>query len=430
MPIVTVAGQKYPFQTVSGIPFREESRTPGTSPVENFAQDQSRAVQVVMTPWETRSSAKNDFLGRASVVTDPVTLIKHLQRLIPYAHPTYPNFLYCDSVSDIAGLIGSGIGPDTVADYDEAKMKLNYVSYLFNIIDDFTLQHYNQVGGYTQNDGFTEASLLRYMTPNWAPGGKFQTLPTQSALRWVTDQVPVVLSQVILLPEGDLSIQWEQVPIQALNMKAMMALIGKTNLYQFGMSHPLNLVSGLTTTEPGTLVMLFPGVRLIRRPNGDFAYTVTLKFKKYPYGANCFFRYDALNRIAGWQQATIGGKPANEVNFVYFNATGGTFVLTVQNLNNNVIASTAAELFNISAAILKTELENLPNVGAGKVKVSGKNGSFSIDFTGLGPNYAIVSIDGSQLAGPGGVGAPISPATASSNCIFPYADYNNIFSLP
>src|SRR4030088_2187956 len=71
----------------------------------------------------------------------------------------------------------------------------------------------------------------------------------------------------------------------------------------------------------------------------------------------------------------------NDVQQVVVNATGGTFTLSF--LSRSFEESTTVAIpYNAEAAVVQSDLEALPEIGAGNVVVTGGPGSYVITFTG------------------------------------------------
>jgi hypothetical protein len=119
--------------------------------------------------------------------------------------------------------------------------------------------------------------------------------------------------------------------------------------------------------------------------------------------------------------------PANEVQNVTVNATGGTFNLTAVSQDCNAAETTTPIPFNATAAQVQSALEALGCVGTGNASVSGGPGgssSYSVTFVGelSDTQIPVMSADGSSLIGGSamvtevteGVPAPILIVTATN----------------
>ena len=97
-----------------------------------------------------------------------------------------------------------------------------------------------------------------------------------------------------------------------------------------------------------------------------------------------------------------GGSGVNEIQQLTAPvATGGTFTVT---FNDGVMSQTTAAIpFHATLAQLETALENLANIGAGNVQVSGTDGGpWVVEFVGGGlenKNHLLMSVNGGGLTG-------------------------------
>ena len=172
--------------------------------------------------------------------------------------------------------------------FDEAKIEFNFSQPTYKILDDADV---------SLPDGeIAEWQLLRYVTVRETPAARYQTVPRNSGLRWVdgTAGVPpgtfgtaaTGIGAFIILAESDVTLVWEQVPLDAFTGANSTALVGKINNPNF--SHADSL---LRVKDLDTLLFGAPGKEVYRH-NGEQYYRITYKFRWFPQGANFFFRVE------------------------------------------------------------------------------------------------------------------------------------------
>lgn len=203
----------------------------------------------------------------------------YIHRVLPHTNPSIPGYLYCSNVR-IEPDVPLGTDSNGVACPDEGVARVTYSSPMYRLLTDKQMK---QIQGSVAPN---ESSLLRYCIIQLDPQAKFQTIPAMAAFKWQTaPQTPVAQTAYVLLAEGDLTIQWLEVPYTAYPRTAISRCLGKSNAYDLG-----HASSFYGTFGKGTLVMQVPKVENIRMANGLFGFNITYRFKYFPQGANALFR--------------------------------------------------------------------------------------------------------------------------------------------
>jgi hypothetical protein len=290
--------------------YREQG-TPNDSPSnEAFSRTEGSAVRQFYTPWKTRWSFVQNMLGYSFVANSGTA--KWISRVVPMSYVDFSSghdptdgvntqnagdYLWADSIMGMKPFFPYGV-PNAltkVATFQEALYTLGWRSYPYDILTDAQIIAKQQpftAFPYPKSVNVPdESTLLRYCYTHFVPTNKYQTIPPFSTLVWGQDAgsdagKPASAVVPIILPEGDYTVYWMQVPIEGLNWAAIKSTVGKTNVANFGR---LDFPGGLMAA--GTLVCLNPELSIpYRMNNGRLAYDVKFKFKYYPYGANNFFK--------------------------------------------------------------------------------------------------------------------------------------------
>jgi hypothetical protein len=250
-------------------------------------------------------NAAKDFLGLSSIRIDPNMGKKFVSRTIPCDNPNFllapppptvdPSFYYAESMPQVAGDVPAYQDSNKVGTFDEAKLTVVYSTMPYGILTDGELAA--ATGTYAD-----ESSLLRYVSFEEKTGGYYQTIPLAGALKWVPDGKDMVMKKGVILPEGDLHITWHQIPIAAYPNTAIAACVKASNNAPLG--NPNSLVGAIPT---GQLVCLWPQKQLVKLTDGTWGLNVHYFFKRYPQGANSFYRFQAAPGVSGFQPATFTG---------------------------------------------------------------------------------------------------------------------------
>jgi hypothetical protein len=396
---------------IFGTPFEEVAQGP-----EYSFGESSRAERTYFVPWGLNNPngaayaawyAAQDFLGWSEVVA--AGTVKYISRHIPHPLPGFNapqlnGFFFAKDVTrwegsrpigEVRAITWAGDN-ETIGIADEAKMTVVYDSPMYQIMTD------SQLSAIT--NGFPdESSLLRYIWMDVQPGGKIQTFKGFGVLRWDRDGAPMTNDFPVLLNEGELLVRWFQVPIPAYPLTAILSTVGKTNKYPFGLA---GSIAGVYPA--GTLVCLYPKVRLRKMVNGKFCADIDYKFKIYPNGANSFFRTDIpLGPVIGGGVSGLVIVPGSDI---VVNANGPF-------ADGDYVTLTA---------------------GAGAVQVIGGKitklsaTQFSLNNTALTPPEAVTPTPNAWKLAPGFFpasrsGAGGGPGGVGNDPIFPFWDYKYLF---
>lgn len=237
--------------------------------------------------------AVKDFLGYSTPLKNAANQVIGISRYIPYPHPSFDRVLYADTVQNMEGDVAQGIDVNDVAVYDEAKVAVTFTSYPYQILTDDEML----AAGYT-----SEASLQRYVTITTKTAGRYENVPTASGMKWFGTNVLFANKSAVILGEGDVSIIWHQVPIEAIPWDAINSCmgcvdevaVGDAGVYKFAassyMGPILQLAAGRDKAKFLCLVPEFSEPYLMS--NDGMAVDIKYNFKFYPFGANSFFRWD------------------------------------------------------------------------------------------------------------------------------------------
>lgn len=120
-------------------------------------------------------------------------------------------------------------------------------------------------------------------------------------------------------------------------------------------------------------------------------------------------------RLFGWVATLLSaaaaptGTPANEVQTITINATGGTFTIAFSFEGKSGVTSALA--WNAEAAVVQAALENLSSIGSGNVSVSLAGLIYTITFQGdlQKANVSVVTTNAASLTG--GTGTAVAATT-------------------
>jgi hypothetical protein len=290
--------------------FRE--RVP-LSPKFSADKRMRRSTSEYYIPWGEQvrghilDQAITDFLGYSEPILE-AGVVTGIRRIIPYPHPSFPNYLYAESVKNIEGDVAQGKDPQLIAKYDEAKVSLEFSSLPYKVLTDDEMA----ARGYTH-----EATLQRYVSITCKTTGRYEKVPTASGMKWFGTNVLFANSSSVILGEGDLSIIWHQIPIEAIPWTAINACMGCVDetaigdvggVYRFASDSYMGpiLQTSAGRDRPKFLCLVPEFSDPYTMSNGEKAIDVNYRFKFYPYGANYFYRWDAG---AFQKPVTAGGVP-------------------------------------------------------------------------------------------------------------------------
>lgn len=252
--------------------------------------------------------------------------IRYISRPLPMGHGSYKSLLFAESLQGIRGFpYGLGLDPNLEPLYDELELSVVYGSPLYHIRSDGELAAMCAPWGMPFPD---ESSLLRNVFPHKQSAGKYQTLPSLGVLKWCDGRVindaqgrpvgvgtPMQNLLAAILAEGDLTITWGPIPVDAYPQAAINDCLGCTNATPLG--HPLSLVG---TYPGGTLEMLNPQEDIKKIATMDHTIWVQYKFKHHRFGTNYFLRPDAGDMTTGqvradYLKASRSGRPNDGTGF-------------------------------------------------------------------------------------------------------------------
>lgn len=259
--------------------------------------------------------AVKDFLGysKETLFSEKIGGKWYIKRHIPFEHPSFPDYLFCDSIQTIKGDVPARYGNtrdvNDVVEYDLALVNPIFASRPYRILTDGQLK--NATGG-TFPD---ESKWLRYITMTFTPTTKVQKIPSGNAFKWTstprdTNNQPVPASNIgnVVLTEADVVITHYQVPVTMIPWEAILETSrGRTNSDtvgsllpgspgQFDPSHLLYL--GAKMTEPYPM------------PSGEWAVDIAHQMRYFPFGPNSFLRWDATRMVEANGVLTEVTRPA------------------------------------------------------------------------------------------------------------------------
>ena len=266
--------------------------------------------------------AQLDFIGYTDPVYDTNNNVIGLNRIIPYPHPSDPNHLYCDAVSNIEGDVPLGQDADMVATYSEAVISATFATRDYVIGDNGTVN---------------EALLSQYVTITIEPTGRYERIPNAQSFRFLAHPPPaagsniytvdsngqlvaltaaqiaqlvgpfVTNSLVMTFAEAEVAVVWHQIPVVAIPWAAISTCIGTVDASPVGPfpvgSTPFSFMS---STYLGPILQPASGrdrskffclPPKISDPypmsNGAFAVDIQYRFKYYPFGAQYAYNWKA-----------------------------------------------------------------------------------------------------------------------------------------
>src|ERR1051326_198342 len=302
---------------------RELTMRDKVSPKFSFGMDEGRAHSEYAIEWSSARvgpgpgpslafQAGRDFLGYSNTAKDLSGNVTGIQRIIPYPHPTSPNYLYAVSVPNIEGWVPLGQDGSKISIYDEAKVTVDFSTRSFKIKDDGTAD---------------ESILSQYVTIIPTTTGRMERIPQGSALVWTGTNISVANTGAVTFCEGEVDIIWHQIPVEAIPWNAIATCVGccdgasagggneKTflkNTYIGPVFQTLREATGQRFVP--VFVCLSPKISkpypMISGNSPDetnYAVDINYKFKFYPFGANNFYRWDVAQfRPASRQGTNIG----------------------------------------------------------------------------------------------------------------------------
>jgi hypothetical protein len=296
------------YQQFRQTQFREITSPP--SPSYSVDQSQGKCTRRVRVPWDNFNQNLPqmfiDYLGYSEGIgkAGPQGLPQQISRILPIAHPNFPNYLFAESLQSVEGDVpGDTPNQDaaggSVGFYEEAVVQVVYSSRDYEFVPDATV--------FAVPAG--EAQLTRYVTISVKTTAKYENLPAPSALLWaIAPQEALINKAAVILCEADVQIIWRQIPLNCVPLAAINATIGCCNDNPLGLpSNPYapflgvvgfpvagngNQAAAFGPNYDGKLVCLAPEFsKQYKMANGLPALDITYRFKSYPFGANFFFRW-------------------------------------------------------------------------------------------------------------------------------------------
>ena len=282
-------------QAVYGAPVRStefRERRVG-SPIANFQPGSSSSVRSYFLQGQLLSESgarampnPYEFIGWTDVTRDLVTVGNpfYFTRIIPHRNPEYPSH-FTDAVMNFRGspsfpvgvtgldgkTRGRGQGVESTPAFSQWEAQVRYSQRPYQIFTDAEAASMG-AGGFVGGIPFVnEHTLIRFCETKLLPVNRWQTVPALSGIKWVNPpsygaKAGVTLKSGFLIPEGDLSVTWYQVPSQLINHKAIDRCVGSTNWDYFGsvMAHPIH-----TRFAPGTLLCMKPDIKYYQYPTAQ-----------------------------------------------------------------------------------------------------------------------------------------------------------------
>jgi len=285
---------------------RESTETNRPSPKFSIGLKEGRGKSEYRIKWDIDGlnipQAWRDFVGYTESNLDSVGAVYGLNRVIPYPHPSAPNYLYADGIPDIEGDVPDGSPAqdiNDVAKYQEAKLGVTfstrpYVILASGIADESLLQQY---------------VMIKCNTTTVA-----ETLPSATSFYWAGTDVAVANARTVLITEGEVEMTWFQIPVEAIPWSAIAACVGKcdaavnplgvSSRFDFALNtylgplFPFNLLGPLVAAPNGgrsdaIFICLSPKIGdPYPMVTGEYACDIMYRFKVKPQGANFFYRWE------------------------------------------------------------------------------------------------------------------------------------------
>lgn len=314
------------------------------SPSFSFGDNRDQAQRQYFIPWLNNPNtsvyaawqASKDFLGFTSVQQSQrgfASTNKYLSRSIPHPLPSTAlqpartdGFTAWQFAKDITRWeISREAGQDTarIGVGREAIMTVVYSSFPYTVLDDMQCARLSNIATLlavgdpcaAPGMGFfpDEACMGRYVYSYFEPGGKWQAFKGFSTILFNRDNAPLVWEENVLLNDGDLFVDWYQIPTGAIPITAIQNCIGKTNRYNFNVGMNTGIGTGgpsvLGIVPPGKLIMAVPKFdKPFRMADGNWATNIRYRFKWKPFGANFFYRPNPPRGVSGtWSEVLFPG---------------------------------------------------------------------------------------------------------------------------
>jgi hypothetical protein len=293
---------------------RERTAQGVASPAFSAGLKEGRGRSEYYMPWDKNNAnipqALKDFVGYSETAYDLNNKPKGILRHIPYPNPTKPNYLYCDYVN-IEPDVPLGADVNGVARYDEAKISATFSTRDYVILNDSI---------------FAEETLKQYVKITVDPVGRYERLPSEGAgLKWWIDQRPVSNARTMTFIEGEVTVYWYQVPVEAIPWSAISQCVGCCDApidpaaavpsYDFLSSSYLGPILQIPLNPPTAAFLFNTAVPFARfapsfvcltpkisdpypmvsgnaSGGSSYASDIAFKFKFFPFGANSFFRWE------------------------------------------------------------------------------------------------------------------------------------------
>lgn len=327
-----------PF-TWRGIEYRIPAHE-GPNPTEAITMDGANGSMLVSVNWDERFTAMKEFVGYSELaITDSEDFVGHqyIKRYTPIPNIRFQadisgittqsvqGFLYCDGCQarGVHLKAQSKTGELAIDEwyreptYDAAYLTLSLSSRPYLILADGEVLRLQQ-DNLAQFQYPDEALFFRYVSAEYKPRAKFQTIPEMQSLQFNIESAggvgtqgrPVSRTAGITLHEGDVRITWHEVPIEAIPWDAIRACVGKTNTFVLApfSSFVKALIGNIGS---GELVCNYPEIDYYRMANGGWCADIHYNFTHYPNGANQFYdwqngRFTPVSRNK--QTQLIGGQ--------------------------------------------------------------------------------------------------------------------------
>lgn len=296
------------------------------SPKFSFGEN-NRCVRQLGVPWNGSYCGEGNTLDGMTVVLNAAEAflgfpsVAQLDQAVPnftYVSRPLPlslrkagrqrGFYFAKAIQEAEGRVPAGLDPSLLNSYDACLMSVVFEAPLYQHLGDHEL-----ITAINSNGGPSvwfpdESSLLRMCSPKEKPGGKYQTLPSNSgfyfqesigagfghtvtlpptgpAVKGGPGQDLLCTSTLtVLLEDSDLMITWHDVPASVMPRTAIQQCRGGTNMWPLG--HPGSYFG----TKPAyTLQMLAPEYTFHRNIVDEMLVDIGYRFKHFPHGANAFF---------------------------------------------------------------------------------------------------------------------------------------------
>lgn len=302
---------------------RVDKADPGCSPIESFAQDNSRTTRTYDVAYTDRVKTIKSILGGQSTSGDGGVEIK---RYAPLNDPDWfatswgpanqgdgLPFLFASEISKI-----EGIGKPAGGNFKNSAGDLAAATYLTARISvTFSMPTFVIFPGNTSSD---ESNWSRWVTRDFRVSGEYLSVPGGAGMKFVTGPHTLKPVRIVgvrpgkVIPKYDLRVTWQRVPQRAIGSIVVNAVLQSAGTLGAIDTTIGKVNQGVFNGFPAATVLLLGcSIKAYRWGSGNFYYDVEYLFNFNQNGFNKVPYLSAANTF-GFVEISTDGLTHNDNN--------------------------------------------------------------------------------------------------------------------